>query len=186
MRSGRNICAATKTGSVDILDPINFSVLRTWNAHSAMISDMDVQHGFIVTCGYSLRMGQTYALDPLVNVFDLKNMVSMPPIPFPAGACFVRMHPRMNTTSLVISQLGQMHVVDLMNPHTSNLRQANVYSYVSLFEIAPSGEAVALADADCQIHLWGSRTRMHFGNFSTPIELPDYEPSSSMEWSMDV
>src|SRR6516162_10353238 len=106
MKKSRYICAATKQGAVDILDPISFKVLKTWLAHSSYINDMDAQHDFIVTCGASLKQqaAQTYMLDPYVNVFDLKNMTSTSPIPFPPLAAYVRMHPRMVTTSIVVSQ----------------------------------------------------------------------------------
>jgi PAB-dependent poly(A)-specific ribonuclease subunit 2 len=187
MKRSRHICAATKTGAVKILDSINFSVIKTWNAHTSLINDMDAQHDFIVTCGYSLRQGQSYMLDPLVNVFDLKNMVSLPPIPFPAGAAYVRMHPRMSTTSIVVSQLGQMHIVDLMNVNTSNVRQANVLNYLSTVEISPSGEAVALADAECNIHLWGSPSRIRFAEVSNPVEFADPEDDHlTVDWSTET
>ncbi|POR34438.1 PAB-dependent poly(A)-specific ribonuclease subunit PAN2 [Tolypocladium paradoxum] len=175
MKRGRYICAATQGGSVNLLDPVSFAVVKTWNAHSALINDMDAQHDFIVTCGYSLRQGQNYMLDPFLNVFDIKQMSSMPPIPFPAGAAYVRMHPRMLTTSIVVSQTGQMHVVDLMNPNTSNVRQANVLTYLSMFEIAPSGEAMALTDPECHIHLWGSPSKLHFVDLPTPMEFATAE-----------
>lgn len=187
MKRGRYICAATKSGIVNLLDPVSFAVVKSWNAHSALINDMDAQHDFIVTCGYSLRQGQTYMLDPFLNVFDIKQMSSMPPIPFPAGAAYVRMHPRMLTTSIVVSQSGQMHVVDLMNPNTSNVRQANVMNYLSMFEIAPSGEAIALTDADCCIHLWGSPSKLHFVDLATPIEFAtadDHAPQ--LEWGPET
>lgn len=187
MKRGRYICAAAQSGLVNLLDPVSFAVVKSWNAHSALINDMDAQHDFIVTCGYSLRQGQNYMLDPFLNVFDIKKMSSMPPIPFPAGAAYVRMHPRMLTTSIVVSQSGQMHVVDLMNPNTSNVRQANVLSYLSMFEIAPSGEAMALTDAECYIHLWGSPTKLHFVDLATPIEFAAHEePFPPMEWSPEV
>lgn len=187
MRRGKYICAATNSGEVNLLNPATFSVVKTWNAHSALINDLDAQHDFIVTCGYSLRQGQNYILDPFLNVFDIKNMSSMPPIPFPAGAAFVRMHPRMLTTSIVISQTGQIHVVDLMNPNTSNVRQANVLSYLSMFEIAPSGEAVALVDAECNIHLWGSPAKIRFVDLPSQLEFATaVEPMPIIEWSDDL
>lgn len=155
------------------MDPITFQVVKVWKAHAAAINDMDAQHDFIVTCGYSPRQQGNYMLDPFVNVFDLKNMVSMSPIPFPAGAAYVRMHPRMSTTTIVMSQIGQMHVVDLLNPNTSNVRQANSMTYFSMIEIAPSGEAVALADGDCTIQLWGSPNKIHFTEYGQPVEFPD-------------
>lgn len=187
MRRGRFICAATNHGSVDLLDPVHFTAVRTWNAHSALINDMDAQHDFIVTCGFSLRHGQNYMLDPFLNVFDIKKMSSMPPIPFPAGAAYVRMHPRMLTTCIVVSQSGQMHVVDFMNPNTSNVRQANVLTYIGMFEIAPSGEAMALTDAECYIHLWGSPSKLHFVDLATPIEFANAEEHiERSEWTSDM
>ncbi|EKJ70854.1 hypothetical protein FPSE_09006 [Fusarium pseudograminearum CS3096] len=184
MKRGRYICAATRGGAINLLDPVTFAVVKTWNAHSALINDMDAQHDFIVTCGASLRPGQGYMLDPFLNVFDLKNMSSMPPIPFPAGAAFVRMHPKMLTTSIVISQSGQIHIVDLMNVNTSNVRQANTLALIGMFEIAPSGEAMALTDSDNNIHLWGSPSKLCFVEYPQPVEFATpQEPLPNIEWT---
>ncbi|KAM0277743.1 hypothetical protein ACHAQH_005604 [Verticillium albo-atrum] len=188
MKKSRYICAATKDGLINMIDPVNFSVVRSWKAHSALISDMDAQHDFIVTCGFSLRQSQSYMPDSFLNVFDIKRMTPMAPIPFPAGGAFVRMHPRMSTTSIVVSQTGQLHVVDLMNPHTSNVRQINVVnSLVTMFEIAHSGEAVALADSASQIHLWGSPSKIRFVDFPQPTEFAGPEaPSPAIDWTAET
>ncbi|KAH9885476.1 PAB-dependent poly(A)-specific ribonuclease subunit PAN2 [Xylariomycetidae sp. FL2044] len=186
MRRSRYICAATPAGAVHIIDSLSFQVVKIWNAHAAAINDMDAQHDFIVTCGISLRQQGNYMPDPFVNVFDLKNMTSMSPIPFPAGAAFVRMHPRMSTTSIVMSQIGQMHVVDLMNPNTSNVRQANSLSYLNIIEIASSGEAIALADSEFTIHLWGSPNKIHFAEFPTPVETADATAEVHLDFDSDA
>lgn len=188
MKKSRYICAATKDGLINMIDPLNYSVVRSWKAHSALISDMDAQHDFIVTCGFSLRQSQSYMPDSFLNVFDIKRMTSMAPIPFPAGGAFVRMHPRMSTTSIVVSQTGQLHVVDLMNPHTSNVRQINVVnSLVTMFEIAYSGEAVALADSASQIHLWGSPSKIRFVDFPQPTEFAGPEaPAPAIDWTTET
>ncbi|RDW85660.1 PAB-dependent poly(A)-specific ribonuclease subunit PAN2 [Coleophoma crateriformis] len=187
MQRSRYICGATKTGTVNILDSITFNVIKTWTAHSALVSDMDAQHDFIVTCGFSIRQLGNYMLDPLVNVFDLKNMKPLPPIPFPAGAAYVRLHPRMSTTCIVVGQTGQMHIVDLMNVNTSNVKQANCLTYLTYLEIAPSGEAIALVDAECNIHLWGSPSRIRFAEFSNPVDFPDpIDEVPTLDWSPDT
>ncbi|KAK4145241.1 ubiquitin carboxyl-terminal hydrolase-domain-containing protein [Dichotomopilus funicola] len=189
MKKSKYICAATRNGSVHLLDPITFHIVRSWQAHASYINDMDAQNDFIVTCGGSLKQqaAQAYMLDPYVNVFDLKNMVSMKPMPFPPLAAHVRLHPRMLTTSIVASQHGQMHVVDIMNPNTSNVRYANVMSVISLFEMAPSGEALAMADNECNIHLWGSPSKLHFTDMAIPIDMPKAEESAPMlDWSPDT
>lgn len=187
MKLSRYICAATSTGSVNILDPNTFRVIKTWRAHAAGINDMDAQNNFLVTCGYSPRQQQGYMLDPLANVFDLRSLVPLPPIPFHAGAAYVRMHPRMSTTGIVASQTGQMQVVDLMNPNTVNLRQAIVSNYLTNLELATSGEALALADADCSIHLWGSPSKLHFTDIASPTEFPDVPAAAPppLEWTVD-
>ncbi|KAK8037895.1 PAB-dependent poly(A)-specific ribonuclease subunit PAN2 [Apiospora phragmitis] len=186
MRRSRHICAATTGSAVHILDPLTFRISKEWTAHAATISDMDAQHDFIVTCGLSPRQQGYIMYDPLVNVFDLKHMVSMPPVPFPSGAAYVRMHPRMSTTSIVVSQSGQMHVVDLMNPNTSTVKQAN-HLYMNMIDIAPSGEAIALADADCQIHLWGSQGSLHFAELANPVEFASAEQHiAPVPWNDDA
>ncbi|KAH0559633.1 hypothetical protein GP486_003846 [Trichoglossum hirsutum] len=187
MKRSRYICAATTSGSINMLDPNTFNVIKTWKAHAAAISDMDAQNNFLVTCGYSPRHQQSFMLDPLANVYDLRMLRPLPPIPFHAGAAFVRMHPKMSTTSIVASQNGQLQVVDLMNPNTVNLRQANVSSYLTTLELASSGDALALADADCSIHLWGSPEKLRFSEFSNPTELPDVPASlPPIEWTAET
>ncbi|KAI1000322.1 PAN2-PAN3 deadenylation complex catalytic subunit [Podosphaera aphanis] len=186
MKRIKYIIAATENGVVHILDPKSFSVIKSWKAHASGINDMDSQHDFIVTCGYSMRHQQSLMLDPLVNCFDVKNMVALPPIPFPSGAAYVRMHPRMSTTCIIVSQHGQIHLVDLMNVNTSNIKQVNTLSYLTMFEIAPSGEAIALADTDCNIHLLGSPTRIRFAELSNPSEFPVLdETKAQLKWTVD-
>lgn len=187
--NSRYICAATDDGNVDILDPISFKILKTWNAHSTFINDMDVRADFIVTCGASLKQqaAMTYMFDPYVNVFDLKNMTSMSPVAFPPLAAYVRMHPRMVTTAIVVSQQGQMHIIDLMNPNTSNVRQANILSYVTGIEIAPTGEALAMADTECSIHLWGSPSRVQFTEIPGQLELQTHdEMAQHIDWNSET
>lgn len=179
MRRCRFICAATKSGSINIMDPKTFEVTKSWTAHYAGINDMDAQHDFIVTCGFSIRQGRP-VLDPFINVFDLKQMHPLPPSPFPAGAAYVRMHPRMLTTSIAASQNGQLHVVDLMNPNTSNIRQVNVLGFLGTLAIAPSGEALAFAADQCDIHLWGSPARIKFAQISNPTEFTEPQEFPSL------
>ncbi|KAI9690962.1 MAG: poly(A)-specific ribonuclease [Bathelium mastoideum] len=187
-RAGHYICAATSTGSVHLLDPNSLTVVKDWRSNLGWVNDMDATADFLVTCGYSPRQQLGYMLDPLANVFDLKTLMPLPPIPFQPGAAFVRMHPRMSTTCVVASQNGQIQVVDIMNPNTVNVRQANIFdTYLLSLELAPSGEALALTDSACSIHLWGSMSKAHFTKYSSPTEFPDSSPPlPDMDWSPDT
>lgn len=186
MKKSRYLCAATDTGSVNALSLSDFKVVKSWKAHGAAVNDMDARNDFLVTCGFSMRHLGAPIVDPLANVYDLKTLTPLPPIPFHAGAAYVRMHPRLHTTSFVASQTGQLQVVDLMNPNTVNLRQANVNFMLGL-EISPSGEALAINDAECSIHLWGSPSKIHFNEMSKETEFADVTPRPQMiDWSNDT
>jgi PAB-dependent poly(A)-specific ribonuclease subunit 2 len=187
-RAGQYICAATSSGGVHILDAATLKVVKQFDGHTGSIHDMDAKGDFLATCGWSPRQQYGFMLDPFTNVFSLKTLKQLPPIPFHTGAAFVRMHPRMSTTSIIASQNGQMQVIDLMNPDSPNLRQVNLYdSYLTGFEMAPSGEAFALSNTSCSIHLWGSPSKVHFPEYSNPTEFPDTAiPPPVMDWSLDT
>ena len=186
MKKSRYLCAATDTGSVNALSLSDFSVVKSWKAHGTAVNDMDARNDLLVTCGFSVRQLGAPIVDPLANVYDLKTLTPLPPIPFHAGAAYVRMHPKLHTTSFVASQTGQLQVVDLMNPNAVNLRQANVSLMLGI-DLSPSGEALAINDAECSIHLWGSPTKVHFNEMSKETEFADVPTRPPpMDWSPDV
>ena len=173
MKRSHYICAATSSGSVNILDSDNLRIVKILSTNNVGISDMDARNNYLVTCGWATRPGGTPMLASLANVYDLRAMVQLPPIAFHAGAAHVQMHPRMSTTCIIASQSGQLQVVDLMNANTVNLRQANIASYMSYLILAPSGEALALSDHDGYVHLWGSPSKLQFAEYSSATEFAD-------------
>ncbi|KAJ5619859.1 hypothetical protein N7510_003843 [Penicillium lagena] len=186
MKKSRYLCAATDTGSVNALSLSDFSIVKTWKAHGTAVNDMDARNDLLVTCGFSVRHLGSPIVDPLANVYDLKTLAPLPPIPFHAGAAYVRMHPKLSTTSFVASQTGQLQVVDLMNPNSVNLRQANVSLMLGI-ELSPSGEALAINDAECSIHLWGSPTKIHFNEMSKEAEFADVPTRPPpIDWTPDT
>lgn len=188
-RSSQHVCAATDKGVVNFIDPVSCKTVRSWAAHSGWINDMDVRSDLLVTCGYSSRQQHGYsALDHFVNVFNLKILHPLPPVPFPPGAAFVRMHPRMSTTCLVASAQGLIYAIDIMNPDSPIMRHANIFDTQLLaMELAPSGEALALADGRNTIHLWGSPSKIQFTEYASPTEFPDTPaPIPPMDFSPDM
>lgn len=168
------ICAATSTGAINFLHPESLSLEKSWQAHSSSISHMDARNNYLVTCGSSTRPYGPPMLDILAKVFDLRKLEQLAPIPFPGGAAFVQMHPKMSTTSVVASTTGQLQVVDLMNPNTSNIHQARLSSYMINLVLAPSGAVWALADQENSIHIWGSsHKKLQFTEFMNPVEYAD-------------
>lgn len=183
LKKCRYICAATEDGVIHVLDSADYSLIQSWRAHSGAVNDMDVRHDYLVTCGFSVRQTGAPMVDPLANVYDLKTLKPLPPIPFPAGATSVRLHPKLSTTSFVASNTGQMQVVDLVNPVNVMLRQANVQFMLGM-EIASSGDALVINDMSGLIYLWGSPTKVKFNNVSKETEFGQPAPRNlpSIDW----
>ncbi|KAF8457687.1 putative PAB-dependent poly(A)-specific ribonuclease subunit [Terfezia claveryi] len=186
-RGSRLICCGTEGGQVSLLDMNTFQVIKKLPAHAGRIADIDTQNNILLTCGFSPRLHNTMTLDPIVNVFDLRMHRSLPPIPFHPGAAFVRMHPKMSTTGLIVSQTGQFHVVDIANHNAVILHHANTAQYVTCADLAPSGEALVFVDADNLAQLWGSPEKIRFTDIANPVEWPDVPASPPVvEWADDT
>ena len=184
MKYDKYICAATPAGSVHLLDADSLHIVKTLSTNNTRICDMDAKNNYLVTCGWVNRPQGTQMLAGLANVYDLRAMVQLPPIPFHAGAAHVQIDPRMSTTCFLASQSGQLQIVDLMNSNTVNLRQVNISSYVSGLVLAPSGGALAIADADGYVHLWGSPSRMQFTEYSNSA--PDWGDTAETVAIIDI
>ncbi|KAL8812238.1 MAG: hypothetical protein Q9200_001179 [Gallowayella weberi] len=176
MKFCRYVCAGTTSGAVHFLDPETLLSVKTWQAHSANLSDMDAQDSYLVTCGWSTRPYGQPTLESFAKVYDLRKLEQLPPIPFHGGAAFVQMHPKLSTTSIISSMSGQIQVANILDPNTSHLLQANLGNYMSQSHLvlAPSGAAWALADLDGVIQIWASAlAKLRFTESGAPTEFAD-------------
>lgn len=189
-RNSHFVCAATANGRVHLLSPQDFSVQKEFSAHNGSINDMDANNDFLVTCGWSPRQQYGNMLDPMAKVFDLKNLRPYAPIVFHAGAALVRMHPRMSTTAVIVSQNGQMQLVDITNPNSITMRHMGVLEETRLTEldISPSGNTLIFSDSMSALLMWGHPSKMNFTDISTPTEFADATPPEQqiMDWSSNA
>lgn len=187
-RAGNCICAAAHDGSIYLLDLRTLAVLHSWKAYAGSINDMDARGDYLLTCGWAPRHYQGLALEQLVRVYDLKIQKPAPPISFPPGAAFVRMHPKLSTTCTVISQAGAIYSIDILNPDIPIMRFAQTFdAQLRGLDVMPSGKGFAMADSHCQLVLWGSTTKMQFLEYGRPTEFADHQlPARQLDWSPDT
>jgi PAB-dependent poly(A)-specific ribonuclease subunit 2 len=114
MKKSRLLVCGSTRGELILQDPRSLAVEHRIQAHTGTISDLDVSGNLIVTCGFSERQG-TLIIDPLVKVYDMRNMRSLAPIPFPNGPSFLKMHPKLSATVCIASQTGQFQMCDVGN-----------------------------------------------------------------------
>ena len=170
-----------QTGSVDLIDPTSNRTIKSFNAHSASISGMDLRDNTLVTVGKSKRFYNLYA-DPFVNVYDLRTMRQLPPVSFSkgttmgsGGADFVQLHPLLPTVMIVGSSSGSFDFIDLSNP---TLRTQYVHPCQSIkeFSLSPNGDVLGILEADNHLDTW-RRSSNNMGMFTNTPEMlayPDY------------
>lgn len=187
-RALNSICAATRDGSIYILDPTTLAVRHSWKAYTGAVNDMDARGDYLLTCGWAPRHYQGVALEQLVRVYDLKNNKPAPPISFPQGAAHIRMHPKLSSTCMVISQNGAIYSIDVQNPDVPTMRFANTYdAQLKGLELMPSGKGFAMVDSHCQIVLWGSAAKTQFVEYGKPVEFADATaPVRQLDWTPET
>lgn len=170
-----------QTGTVDLLDPTSNRTIKSFNAHSASISAMDLRDNTLVTVGKSKRFYNLYA-DPFVNVYDLRTMRQLPPVSFSkgttmgsGGADFVQLHPLLPTVMIVASSSGSFDFIDLSNP---TLRTQYVHPCQSIKKLclSPNGDVLGILEADNHLDTW-RRSSNNMGMFTNTPEMlayPDY------------
>ena len=170
MRHWRShLCAATNTGSVDILDSETLSVRKQWNAHSSRVADMDAKNDFLITCGWTVRSHGGPAPEPIAKVFNLRNMEQFPPISFPAGASFVQIHPKLHSTCVIASRNGQLQVIDITTPDApANIRY--MLTHIDMLIMSPSGNVWLMADDQNTLHLLGASDNLGFNDNPEPTD----------------
>lgn len=182
------ICAASYEGAVHMLDLKTLAISFSWKPYAAQVNDIDARGDYLLTCGWAPRHYQGMALEPHVRVYDLKNHKPLTPIGFHAGAAYVRMHPSLTSTCIIISQTGTIHSVDVQNPDSPTMRYMQTFdASLNGLEVMPSGRGFAISDNNYQITFWGSPSNMHFTDFTQPTDFADAVlPAPEMSWSTEM
>ncbi|KAG0150617.1 hypothetical protein CROQUDRAFT_38040 [Cronartium quercuum f. sp. fusiforme G11] len=183
-RSQSLVACGASSGTVTLRDPNSLKDQHSFMAHYAGLEQMETEGNYLVTCGLSLKLQGHPVRDPLVKVFDVRALRPLPPINFPSIPSLVRFHPRMSSTLFIASALGQLEILDILNPLSSvSFQQLDCSNYLTDLAIASSGEALAYADSDGLVHLWTTaaeadqpRAALKWSRQSQPLELPDDPP----------
>lgn len=200
--SSKLLTLGRASGALEIFDPASNQTVKSFAGHNGLLSDLDVKGNFVATCGYSARMnryGSTvssasannleYMVDPLVNIYDLRTMRALSPIPFSAGASFVRFHPKLPNIIVIASTTGQIQFVDIYDQLVVHLYQADLTntssthsqvaaatsSYLANLNVSENGEFLCFSDGYKNLHLWSlsTSTNKNFLNFPLTLEQPD-------------
>lgn len=189
----------TRRGAVEIFDPAANTSVKCFAGLSGALLDMDVKGNYVATCGYlarSRRLNELgpgpahaveYMVDPLVNLYDLRMMRALPPVPFAAGANHVRFHPKLANIIIVAALLGQLQFIDITDSLAVHIYHADVLdpaplallttqppqAYLDNLCVSENGEFLAFNDSRRHVHLWSLAALGNFLNFPSKLEQPD-------------
>ncbi|KAH9923924.1 exonuclease-domain-containing protein [Epithele typhae] len=191
--SSELILLNTQTGSVlrhssvpSILTHLHFTAARPtrrddtllWIEHGQGASERhsETTSTLLYTIGLGMRQGRPFP-DPLVKVYDLRNLEALTPFPFSQGPSFITRFANRPSTLAITSSQGLVQIVDTTNPATNEFYQLDAPSYISSVAVSPTAGYMAFGDSDGAIHLLSAaeeEAMLPFNGFDgKPIEWPD-------------
>ncbi|KAJ3104577.1 poly(A)-specific ribonuclease [Phlyctochytrium planicorne] len=173
MRKSRMLACGSTCGRVLLMDPRNLRMEHSIQAHSGTISDMDISGNTLVTCGFSVR-GEHMIIEPMIKLYDIRTMKSLPPIPFPNGPYFLKFHPLLKSTLFTSSQTGHLQICDIESP-SSNVQffQLDIQNYMTSADVSGTGEIMAFGANVGNVQQWIEKDTSKVNNFSKNTEFPD-------------
>ncbi|PVG02168.1 hypothetical protein CPB86DRAFT_811668 [Serendipita vermifera] len=155
-------------------------------AHQGSVRAINSSGNWIYTIGWNIRNGRAIA-DPLVKIFDTRNLSSLSSFTFTAGPSLLEVHPQKSTTLVITSDAGLVNVVDVLKPDQSEFYQLSTQSYISSSSISPTGDYLSFGDAEGLIHVLSASEEDHLpfnGYEGQPVEWADTpEPLADIEWT---
>ncbi|KNZ74766.1 PAB-dependent poly(A)-specific ribonuclease subunit PAN2 [Termitomyces sp. J132] len=153
--SHTSLLSGSSDGYLRTHDPRSNSSRSSENhvrAHTGGIQGLDTTGNFAFTIGLGERQSRPFP-DPLVKIYDLRTMRSLPPIAFSSGPAFIHVLPKRASTIVIVSNQGLVNIVDVVNPAASEFYQLDLASYVTSCSVSATAAYVAFGDADGAIHL---------------------------------
>lgn len=126
--------------------------------------------------------------EQLVKVWDLRTLRPLMPILVPSGPAFVKAHPLLPNTVIVVTSTGQIQVSDITDPSKTTYHQIETNGYITSASIAPTGQGLLFTDSENLMHLWtSSQEAIHYSRRNEEIELPTpVEAPRSIPWNDDT
>ncbi|ODV58481.1 poly(A)-specific ribonuclease, partial [Ascoidea rubescens DSM 1968] len=191
LNSNNNLITIGKSnGELDIMD-LNSKknlIIKSLQCHSSTFADIDLKNNLLVTSGTSKRHSSTL-IDPIINVYDLRMLKSLPPLSFQAGPSFLRLHHKLSNTIAISSPSGQVQFVDMFNQANFSMYQVSTGVYLNNMDLSTSGNYLAFCDNLNSLHLWSiNPDHSSMCNHSVSLQyptIPDFDYTTKQSFHID-
>nr|XP_026492192.1 PAN2-PAN3 deadenylation complex catalytic subunit PAN2 [Vanessa tameamea] len=186
LRSGGGslVACGSANGMVSLRDIRNpGKAEHTFRAHSACLSDLDMQGNHLITCGFT--QSATVAVpEPYVLVWDVRRVKgkaawSIPTVSPPLLLHFV---PAVSGRAVALAGDGHVTLFHVNEAHESEYQsvfQVNTQtSQCSVMDVSSTSQALVFGDQSGHLHLFSAQHNHepHFNNFSRATEFADPAP----------
>lgn len=159
------------SGRVHLRDPLTLKVVHTVDAHSGVLSDLDVHGHHLVTCG---SHAVSRAPDRFLMVYDLRMIKAISPIQVMLIPYQLRFLPSMSSRIVVMSNSGQVQLVDTAALSTPQMSMFQLGCNMTMsLDISPSNQCMAFGDASNSVHLYSSVAEPMLNPYARDSEFAD-------------
>ncbi|GBP30870.1 PAN2-PAN3 deadenylation complex catalytic subunit PAN2 [Eumeta japonica] len=184
LKNGGGALAAcgSVSGLVTLRDPrAPTRPVHTLRAHSACLSDLDMQGDLLITCGFSHSVGGVTVAEPYVSVWDVRCLRegSATRLYTPAPPLLLHFLPAVSGRAAAVAGDGQVAMLDLNAATDAQLHshfQVDTHSSLcSVMDVSSSSQALVFGDQAGHLHLFSPRhnTEPVFNSFSRDTEFAD-------------
>nr|XP_049694171.1 PAN2-PAN3 deadenylation complex catalytic subunit PAN2 isoform X3 [Helicoverpa armigera] len=155
---------------------------HTFRAHSACLSDLDMQGDLLITCGFTQSVGMAVA-EPYVLVWDVRSLRgasgsgawSLPTVSPPLLLHFV---PAFSGRAVALSGDGHVALLHVNAPNAAEQSTFQVdtqSSLCSVMDVSSTSQALVFGDQAGHLHLFSPQHNHEpvFNNFSRATEFAD-------------
>ncbi|CAG9562072.1 unnamed protein product [Danaus chrysippus] len=157
---------------------------HSFMAHTACLSDLDMQGDLLVTCGFT-QSGAVAVADPYVVVWDVRHMKgntawSIPTVSPPLLLHFV---PSVSGRAVALAGDGNVTLLHVNETHESEYQSVfqvdTQNSLCSVMDVSSTSQAMVFGDQAGHLHLFSPQHNNEpvFNNFSRATEFADPPPN---------
>ncbi|XP_023944660.2 PAN2-PAN3 deadenylation complex catalytic subunit PAN2 [Bicyclus anynana] len=160
------------------------SVEQSFRAHTACLSDLDMQGDMLITCGFTQSSSSPVA-EPYVVVWDVRCLrgSSLRQIPTMSPPQLLHFVPAVSGRAVAMASDGHVTVLDVndsLKPESQSVFQVETHSsQCSVMDVSSTSQALAFGDLGGHIHMFSAKHNHEpmYNSFSRPTEFGDPLPS---------
>uniref|UniRef100_S4PX52 PAB-dependent poly(A)-specific ribonuclease subunit 2 n=1 Tax=Pararge aegeria TaxID=116150 RepID=S4PX52_9NEOP len=161
------------------------SVEQSFRAHTACLSDLDMQGDMLITCGFTQSSSSSPVAEPYVVVWDVRCVrgSSLRQIPTVSPPQLLHFVPAVSGRAVAVASDGHVTVLDVndaLKPESQSVFKMETHnSQCSVMDVSSTSQALAFGDLGGHIQMFSAKQNLEpaYNSFSRATEFADPLPN---------